>query len=287
MATKAATTKKSPTKKSTAKKTTSKAVAVKKSTTVKSAPVAATKNTFVGHIDQSVRSIDLWRSLGAEVIGTFLLAAVVIAGQGQPIFVLFALTGIILLIGAVSGAHVNPAVTIGAWVTRRIGWLRAVGYIAAQVIGAALAYVVLSNFIAGAPAVSEEAQAFGQTAPSLFSAAEYAAFAGKEWFVFFAELLGAAVLGFAIANATRERQDRVAAAFTGGLGIFIALMVAVSAAGYVGASAALNPAIAVTLQAYDWSSFWPFAIYAIAPTIGAVVGFVIHDILTPRGSTIR
>lgn len=59
---------------------------------------------------------------------------------------------------------------------------------------------------------------------------------GKEWYVFFAELLGTAILGFAIANATREVQDRVAAAFTAGLGIFIALMVAVSAASYVGAS---------------------------------------------------
>lgn len=280
MATKkaATTTKKAPAKKSSASRTT---------TTVKSAPVAASKNTFTGHIQSSVRSLDLWRSLGAELVGTFLLAAVVIAGQGQPIFVLFALVGIILLIGAVSGAHVNPAVTIGAWVTKRIGWLRAVGYIAAQVIGAALAYVVLSTFIAGAPAVSEQAQAFGQTAPTLFAAADYASYVGKEWYVFFAEILGAAILGYAIANATRERQDRTAAAFTGGLGIFIALMVAVSVASYVSASAALNPAIAVALQAYDWSSFWPFAIYAIAPTIGAVVGFILHDVLTPRVSALK
>ena len=275
MATKKAvtTTKKAPAKKSSAAKT---------STTVKTAPVASTKNTFAGHIQQSVRTVTLWRALGAEFLGTFLLASVVIAGQGQPIFILFALAGIILLVGAISGAHVNPAVTIGAWATKRVGWLRAVTYIIAQVLGAALAYVVLSSFLAGAPAVSEQAQAFGQAAPSLFSAAEYAAYAGKEWFVFFAELVGAAILGLAIANATRETQDRVAAAFTGGLGIFIALMVSISVAGYVSASAALNPAVAISLQAYDWSSFWPFAIYAIAPVIGAVAGFVLYDLLSPK-----
>lgn len=285
---KAVTSKKSPVKKAAAK-TTSKAKvvssSVKKTSTVKSAPVAASKNTFAGHIEQSVRSLDLWRSLGAELIGTFLLAAVVVAGSGQPVFVLFALTGIILLIGAISGAHVNPAVTIGAWVTRRIGWLRAVGYIAAQVIGAALAYVVLSTFLSGAPEVTAEAQQFGQQAPALFAAAGLEAYQGNEWYVFFAELLGAAVLGFAIANVLRERQDRVAAAFTGGLGLFIALLGATVAAGYVSATVALNPAIAVTLQAYDWASFWPFAIYALAPVIGAVVGFILHDVLTPRGST--
>ena len=270
----------------TTKKTTAKKSAAVKSTktTVTTAPVAATTNTFAGHVQQSVRSVALWRALGAELVGTFLLASVVIAGQGQPIFVLFALVGIVLMLGAISGGHVNPAITIGALVTRRIGWLRAVGYILAQLLGAALAYIVLSSFISGADAVSAEAQAYGQQAAALYSAADITQLTGKEWFVFFAELTGTAILGLAIAHATREVQDRVAAAFTAGLGIFIALMVAVSAASYVGATAIINPAIAITLHAYSWSSIWPFAIYALAPVICAVLGFVIYDLLRGRTS---
>jgi len=275
-----ATTKKtSTTKKPTApKKTVAK-------TTVTTAPTAATKNTFAGRIQQSARSVTLWRALGAELVGTFLLAGVVIAGQGQPIFVLFALVGIVLSIGAISGAHVNPAITIGALVTRRIGWLRAVGYIIAQLLGAALAYIVLSGFIGGADAVSASAAAYGQTAPALFAAADVAKLGGKEWYIFFAELTGTAILGFAIANATRELQDRVAAAFTVGLGIFTALMIAVSAASYVGATAIINPAVAIALHAYSWGSIWPFAIYAVAPVIGAVLGFVIFDLLRGKNAT--
>jgi len=265
-------------KKKAPAKVTSAAKKVKK---VASKP-AATKNTFVGHVQQSVRSLALWRSMGAEFLGTFLLAGVVIAGQGQPIFVLFALAGIILLVGAVSGAHVNPAVTIGALVTRRIGWLRALGYVIAQVLGAAFAFVVLSAFIGGAAAVSEEAELFGQTAPALYSAVDVTTLAGKEWYVFFAELVGALVLAFAIANVLRETQDRAAAALTGGLGIFIALMIAVSAASYVGATAAINPAVAVALQAFSWSTIWPFAIYAVAPVLGGVVGFILHDLLRQK-----
>jgi len=276
MATKkaATTTKKTTAKKSAAVKTTK--------TTVTTAPVAATTNEFAGHIQQSVRSLTLWRALGAELVGTFLLAGVVIAGQGQPIFVLFALVGIVLTIGAISGAHVNPAITIGALVTRRIGWLRAIGYIVAQCLGAALAYVVLNAFIGGAAAVSAEAQAYGQAAPTLFAAADITALAGKEWYVFFAELTGTAILGFAVANATRELQDRVAAAFTVGLGIFIALMIAISAASYVGGSAIINPAVAIALHAFSWSSVWPFAVYALAPVIGGVLGFVLYDLLRGR-----
>lgn len=280
MATKkaASTNKKAPAKKSAAAKTTK--------TTVTTAPVAATTNTLGGHIQQSVRSVALWRALGAELVGTFLLAGVVIAGQGQPIFVLFALVGIVLTLGAISGAHVNPAITIGALVTRRIGWLRAIGYIIAQCLGAALAYVVLSGFINGADAVSAQAQAYGQSAPSLFAAADVAKLAGKEWYVFFAELTGAAILGLAYANATRRvLKGSLTSAFTIGLGIFTALMVAVSAASYVGATAVINPALAIALHAYSWANIWPFAIYALAPVIGGIIGFVIYDLL--RGRTVE
>ena len=274
-----ATKKTSTNNKTTVRKTT----AVK--TTVTTAPVAATTNTFAGHIQQSVRSVTLWRALAAELIGTFLLAGVVIAGQGQPIFVLFAFAGIVLMLGAISGAHVNPAVTIGALVTRRIGWLRAIGYVIAQVLGAALAYIVLNAFIGGAAPVSEQAQLYGQAAPALFAATDITSLAGKEWFIFFAELTGTAVLAFAIANATRELQDRVAAAFTAGFGIFIALMIAVSAASYVGGTAIINPALAVALHAYSWATIWPFAVYALAPVIGGVLGFVLYDVLRGRAVT--
>ena len=268
-------------KKATAKKS---AVAKTTKTTVTTAPVAATTNTFAGHVQQSVRSVTLWRALGAELVGTFLFAGVVIAGQGQPIFVLFGLAGIVLLLGGISGAHVNPAITIAALVTRRIGWLRAVGYVIAQLLGAALAYVVLTTFIGGAEKVSAEAQAYGQAAPALYAAVDITKLVGKEWFVFFSELTGTAILGLAIAYATRETQDRVAAAFTAGFGIFIALMIAVSAASYVGATAIINPAAAIALHAYSWASIWPFAIYALAPVIGAILGFVIYDVL--RGKNV-
>jgi aquaporin Z len=263
-------------KKAPAKKSSSAAAKTTK-TTVTTAPAAA--STFSGHIQSSVRSVALWRALGAELVGTFLLAGVVIAGQGQPIFVLFALVGIVLTFGAISGSHVNPAITIGALVTRRIGWLRAIGYVIAQCLGAALAYVVLSAFLSGADAVGAAAAAQGQTAPTLYTAADISKLTGKEWFVFFSELTGTAILGLAYANASRLVRGRLAGAFTIGLGVFTALMVAVSTASYVGGSAVINPAVAIAVHAYSWANFWPFAIYAIAPAIGAVVGFVIYDLL--------
>lgn len=279
MATKKATTtnKKAPAKKST--KITS-ATAVTK-TTVKTVPATTQKQTLGSHIEKSLLTGALWRALGAEFIGTFLLAAVVIAGQGQPIFVLFGLVGIVLLLGSISGAHVNPAVTIGAWATRRIGWLRAIGYIFVQFLGAAVAYFVLSAFLGGAAQPSAEQQAYGQTAAALFKAADISALGSKEWFVFFAEVLGTAIIGFAVAAASRARET-TAAAFTYGAGAFIALMIGITVTGYVSASSILNPALALTLQAYG--SVWAYIIYALGAVIGGVIGFILHDLLRGKST---
>lgn len=279
MATKKATTtnKKAPAKKTVAKKTTATA-ATKTSAKTVSAP--AKKQTLGQHVERSLLSKSLWRTLGAEFLGTFLLAAVIIGGQGQPIFVLFGLVGLVLLFGAVSGAHFNPAVTIGAWATRRIGWLRALGYVFAQFLGAAVAFFALSAFLGGATAPTAEQQMYGQQAASLFQANDISALTdNKQWYVFFAEVLGTAILGFAIAVALRAK-DSITAAFSAGLGIFVALMVGITAAGFVSASSIINPAVALSLQAYD--GVWSYIIYGLGAVLGGVIGFLLHDLIRGR-----
>lgn len=254
-----------------------------KSAAPKRTAKAATATAYAktrDRVSTSLTSISLWRALSAEFIGTFLLASIVIVGQGQPIFVLFGLIGIVLLIGAVSGAHVNPAITIGQWATKRIDGLKAFGYIIVQILGAIAAFYVLKTFLGGADAPSEEALMYGATAPQLFSAAAVSEFAGKEWYAVGAEIIGTAILGYAVAHATRVKES-LTFAFSIGAGIFIALMVGVTLAGYVGASSIINPAIATALQAYD-ADLWSYAIYAFAPVVGAVIGFVLYDAVSGK-----
>jgi glycerol uptake facilitator-like aquaporin len=102
---------------------------------------------------------------------------------------------------------------------------------------------------------------------------------GKQWLVFLSELIGTAIFGFAVAGATREKRDRTAAALTVGLGVFLGLMVAGSAAAFVGANAILNPAVAISLQAINFSSVWPVMVYVVGAAIGAVIGFALFDML--------
>ncbi len=242
-------------------------------TTVSASAATATAPSF----SESIRQFSFWRALAAEFIGTFLLAAVFVVGQGQPLYLFFAFVGIVLLVGTVSGAYVNPATTVAAWVTRRISWLRALGYIVFQVLGALVAYVVLNAFIGGAAAADPTTG----TSANLFAASPITS--KKEWYVFFAELLGTGIFAFSFANALRSAQDRFTAAFTAGVGLFIALMIAFIAASYVQSTAILNPAVATTLKAVTWN-VWPLAIYVLAPIVGAIVGFFLNDLVKGRAS---
>lgn len=99
----------------------------------------------------------------AEVLGTFLLvflgtASVVTGGFGgalplgqEGIGLAFGI-GVICAayaIGPISGAHLNPAVTIGVWLAGRMPASQVAGYIIAQVIGGILAPIALMIIVSG------------------------------------------------------------------------------------------------------------------------------------------
>ena len=98
-----------------------------------------------------------WRRLFSEVLGTFFLVLVGAGGgvvdavsNGQigraaavtaPGLMVMA---IILFMGAVSGAHLNPAVTLGFALRGDFPWRRVPGYIVAELLGSTLAVLFLA-----------------------------------------------------------------------------------------------------------------------------------------------
>lgn len=269
MATKKAT---SPAKRSTAAKPKVKA----KTSTVK-ATAASRRFSLLGN--RPLKRLPLIGVLVAEFVGTFLLVASIFAVQGQPLFVAFAVVGIVLIVGAVSGSHINPAVTIGAWVTGRLNSLRALGYIAAQILGAVVAWLVLATFLRGTE--SEATQLLAGSGPQLFHAA--AITEGKEWYILFAELLGTTILALGVASALRVGRDRIFAALSYGFAILIGLLVAGSVTAMFLTEANtgltfLNPAVAFAANGVSWS-LWPILAYVVAPALGGIIGFVLQDFL--------
>lgn len=287
MATKksAQASKKSPAKKKTTAAKTTKPKTVTRVTTATVKPASAERASVLKRYNFS-RSPLLAASV-AEFVGTFMFAAIILASSGSSIVILFGLIAIVLMIAAVSGAHVNPAVTVGAWVTRRISAVRAVSYLVAQVLGALLALVVLNAFVSAAP----EAQ---QTQMSLFSgqAGQVELFSladivkDKEWLFLAAEMIGAAVFTFGVAAASRLKGNAAVALAVAG-SLFVGLTITGYMTGVLSGAqagpAVLNPAVAVALQGFaatTWQNLWPVSVYAIAPLIGGVIGFALRDLVS-------
>lgn len=267
---------------SSTKKTTTSS-AKKSATTVKTVSAEVSKVTTAPKKNTSLMSEFTSRPMVAsgiaELIGTFMLTAVILTQQNQPVPLLFALIGIALVFAGISGAHVNPAITAASWITRRISGKKALVYVVAQFIGAMLAFVALNAFVKQAPEVSQQMAAYGQAQPELFAIGQLPA--GKEWAVLFAEFLGASVLGLAYASALRKGRERVNAALTMAAGLFVAALLAGTVATYIGGSVVLNPAVAVVLQAFKDITFsWAAAIYLLTPAVAAVISFAIYDYIS-------
>src|SRR5215212_8209930 len=117
----------------------------------------------------------------AEFVGTFVLVfascgSAVLAGDkigflGVSLTFGLSLLAMVYAIGPVSGCHINPAVTVGILITRKMDARYAAGYIAAQVLGAILASALLLLIAKGAPggydpsAVGFAANGYGAHSP--------------------------------------------------------------------------------------------------------------------------
>lgn len=207
-------------------------------------------------------------ALVAELLGGALLAFAALMTQNNPIVAAVAVVVGVLIFAEVSGGYLNPAAVAAAWVLRQITWVKAVAFVVVQVLGAMLAYVILSKFMDGGALhtlftppeqveMLKQQAAMGAAGPQL----------PGEWKPIWGEFVGAVIFGFGVASAIIGRKLGFDRAFTIGGGLMIALFAALA-----GSYAVLNPAVATALSAYSQGGMWSFAAYAIAPLVGAAVG---------------
>lgn len=145
-------------------------------------------------------------ALLAELVGTFILATVAIT-VANPIIVGFTLVVLVFGMGAVSGAHVNPAISFGLWSVKKLETVKLPFYWAMQFVGAVLA-LLLSQLYQG--------KGYG------LSFASFGQFDSK---LLIAELIGTAVFAFAVAAAVHREVLDSAKAFCVGLGLLTGLAV--------------------------------------------------------------
>ncbi len=214
-----------------------------------------------------------WRRLFSELLGTFALVLVAAGGgllhaKGQislgaavvaPGLMVLA---IILFMGAISGAHLNPAVSLAFALRGDFPWKRVPGYIVIQLLGATLACLFLLG-------VFGNIEHLGATLPGLGYA---------DWQALLMEIVLTALLVSVILGTASAAQN-VGAIAALGVGGYIALA-GLWAAPVSGVS--MNPArsFGPALVSGHWASYW---VYVVGPLAGALIAVAIASVLRGRG----
>lgn len=240
-----------------------------------SSPIASLEAQFVQMVEDFDDKSQEWRRLVSELLGTFLLVLVAagggMMGQAFPDTISRAaavtapalmVLGVILFMGKVSGAHLNPAVSIAFALRGDFPWARVPGYIVVQLIGATLAAWFLQAVI-GVSAM------YGSNYP----APNY-----SNTIAFVME----AVLTFGLVSVilgTASGAQNVGVIGALGVGGYIAL------AGLWGSpisGASMNPArtFGPTLVSMDFNAYW---VYVAGPLLGAVIAVGVAFVLRGRG----
>jgi aquaporin Z len=204
----------------------------------------------------------------AELLGTFVLvfcgsmSILAAIAMDAPILAVvpfgfgLALLGAIFAFGPTSGAHFNPAVTLGALLDRRIEPVDAGGYVIAQVIGAIGASVLVGVVAGGSGAVARTTNGLGQGVTPL---------AG-----FAIEVVLTAFFLMVILTASKRLPTQ--APF-----VISLTLVVIHLAGIPFSGASVNPARALgpALVSGDLSQVW---IYLTAPFVGAAIGWALYRV---------
>jgi aquaporin Z len=207
-----------------------------------------------------------WRRLFSELYGTFFLVLVAAGGgmmshafpntisrQAAVVAPGLMVMAIILFMGRVSGAHLNPAVSIAFALRHDFPWRRVPGYVIAQLIGATLACLFLQ-------AVVDVSATFGSNYP----AAGYSSGAA-----FWMEAVLTLGLVSVILGTASGAQN---------IGVFGAIAVGgyIALAGLWGSpisGTSMNPArtFGPDLVGHDFTAYW---VYVAGPLVGAAVAVV-------------
>lgn len=196
----------------------------------------------------------------AELIGTFMLtlvgAGAAAVGEGGVVGVAFAhgliLAVIVFTFGHISGAHVNPAVTVGLWLGGKIKAGRAVAYLVAQFIGGGIAGYAIGLLLTDPGNYGQTVMAVGIRRGIVIEA----------------------ILTFFLVSSVYQAAVYGKAGDLAPLAIGLTLAASILFAGPL-TGASLNPArsFGPALAGGGMTDFWPFL---VGPVVGGLLAGALH-----------
>jgi aquaporin Z len=206
--------------------------------------------------------------LVTELVGTFIFFFVIsvsgLSGAFAPLAIGLALLAMVYMGGHISGAHYNPAVTLGLFLRRKMSVTHSLAYWAAQLVGGALAFVAGYLISGQSPGIHPGAKVHALQALGV-------------------EIIFTAGLILVVLNVAATKRTHGNSFYGIAIGLFIA------AAAFVGgpiSGGAYNPAVGfgATLGAAmfgggGWSDLW---LYVVGPVIGAAIGAGINYLQSDR-----
>lgn len=228
----------------------------------------------------------------AEGFGTFVLVLVGVGtvlfatkfpGAGEaylPIALAFGLTVVAgaFAFGHISGAHFNPAVTIGLAFAKRLAWKDVVGYLVAQLVGGIIATSILlaiaaggkGSFLADARSAGFASNGYGERSPGGFNLLS----------VLIVEVVLTAVFVYVILGATDRRAPVGFAPIAIGLALTMVLLAGLPISG-----ASINPARSIASAVFgDSVAFGQVWAFIVAPILGGIIAGTTYKVLFDRRS---
>lgn len=221
----------------------------------------------------------IWAAIMAEFFGTMILAMFFLTlGAYQPLYTFFIMLGLTGIFFSVSGANLNPLITVGLMTSRRMSAIRGVLYIVSQILGAWVGYLICTSFVGSATTASTAMPVMATIDPSMFLT------------VTLVELMGAIIIAlfYARAIATKKNPLVVSSLYAGGVASAFIIVIIISSSWLgLNSSFALNPAVAFMYQILPSSGDnfgdlladigLALVTYVISPMLGGTLGFMISD----------
>lgn len=234
----------------------------------------------------------IWGALLGELLGTMLITMLLLCSVGVfrvdwvPILLMAGVIGVYLVAVKLSGAQLNPLITVGMIASRRMSAIRGVLYIVTQVIGAWLGFLALNAFRLGG---GLSGSGYGGEFPELIPATS-----DNFWMLAFVALLCSVILAFTFARALRYAKKSVltfAFAVASSLILVYLLSIVISQNFFaVSGNIIFNPASALmygilpttaeNFGALASAAGLALAVYVFIPMLGGVLGFYLSDIAT-------